>query len=362
MIGPDTARIRLEDTLEAVEDYFDERGWTDGLPIVPPTAERVERMLAWTDRSPDLELGEMPPSNAIVTIEKLAINAVMAGCRPEYLAVVIAAIEAMLEPRFNLHAVQTTTHPCAPLLLLNGPLASELRVNARYNAFGAGWRANATIGRAIRLILQNVGGAAPGVLDRSTQGQPSKYSYCIAENEIENPWSPLHVERGFDPTTSTVTVVGAENPHNLNDHVSTASPGILAMIAGSIAAMGSNNAYLYGEPILALGPEHAAILARDGLGKDDIRRYLFERARIPRPRWESGGMFGMSPLAPDPFSDESALPMFLAPEDLAIIVVGGYGRHSCWIPTFGAATKSVTRAIALCDGSPARTIEQFRRR
>ena len=362
MIAPDSARIRLEDTLEAALAYFDERGWTDGLPIVPPTVERVERMLGWTDRAPEQELGEMPPSNAIVTIEKLAINAVMAGCRPEYLPVVIAATEAMLEPRFNLHAVQTTTHPCAPLLVLNGPLAGELGVNSRYNAFGAGCRANATIGRAIRLILLNIGGAAPGVLDRSTQGQPAKYSYCIAENEIENPWSPLHVERGFDPATSTVTVFGAENPHNLNDHVSTASRGILTMIAGSIASMGSNNAYLYGEPILALGPEHAAILARDGLGKGDVRRYLFEHARIPRARWESGGMFGMSPLAEDPFSNESALPMFLAPEDLAIIVVGGYGRHSCWMPTFGAATKSVTRAIALCDGAPARTIEQFRRR
>ena len=362
MIGSDSARIRLEDTLEAVEEYFDQRGWTDGLPIVPPTVERVERMLGWTDRNPEQELGTMPPSNAIVTIEKIAINALMAGCRPEYLPVVIAATEAMLEARFNLHAVQTTTHPCAPLLVLNGPLAAELRVNSRYNAFGPGWRANATIGRAIRLILHNVGGAAPGVLDRATQGQPAKYSYCVAENEIENPWSPLHVERGFDPATSTVTVFGAENPHNLNDHVSTASLGILTMIAGSIASMGSNNAYLYGEPILALGPEHAAILARDGLGKDDVRRYLFEHARIPRARWESGGMYGMGPTADEPFPSETALPMFLAPEDLTIIVVGGYGRHSCWMPTFGAATKSVTRAIALCDGAPARTIEQFRRR
>jgi hypothetical protein len=359
--GSDSARIRIEDTLEAVGEYFDERGWTDGLPIVPPTVERVERMLAWTDRDPEQPLGEVPPGYGIATVEKLAINAVMAGCRPEYLPVVIAATEAMLEERFNLHAVQSTTHPCAPLLILNGPLASELRVNSRYNAFGPGWRANATIGRAIRLILLNLGGAAPGVLDRATQGQPAKYSYCIAENEIENPWSPLHVERGFDPATSTVSVFGAENPHNLNDHVSTASPGILTMIAGSVAAMGSNNAYLYGEPILALGPEHAAILARDGLGKHEIRRYLFEHARIPRRRWESGGMYGMSAIDEDPFPSEPALPMFRSPEDLAIVVVGGYGRHSCWMPTFGAATRSVTRAITLRDGAPVREIDQFRR-
>jgi hypothetical protein len=357
----DPTRIRVEDSLDAVNDHFHEQGWTDGLPIVPPTPERVERMLAWTDRDPMQELGEMPPRYGITTIEKLAVNAVMAGCRPEYFPVLIAATEAMLEERFNLYAVQSTTHPCAPLLILNGPIASELRVNARYNAFGPGCRANATMGRAIRLILLNIGGAAPGVLDRATQGQPAKYSYCVAENEIENPWMPLHVERGFDPTTSTVTLCGAENPHNLNDHISTSASGILTTIASSIASMGSNNAYAHGEPILALGPEHAAILARDGLGKDDIRHHLFEQARIPRAQWEAGGMYDMLASGRDCFPDEPALPMFRDPQDLMIIVVGGYGRHSCWIPTFGGMTKSVTRPLVLRDQTPARKIEQFRR-
>jgi hypothetical protein len=245
---------------------------------------------------------------------------------------------------------------------VNGPIARELGINSRYNAFGPGWRANATIGRAIRLILLNVGGGAPGVLDRATQGQPAKYSYCVAENELENPWSRLHVERGFDRATSTVTVCGAENPHNLNDHISNASPGILTVIARSMAAMGSNNAYLYGEPILALGPEHAAILARDGLSKDDIRRYLWQHARISRTQWQSGGMYGMTPIHKDLFSGEPALPMFREPEDLMIIVVGGAGRHSCWMPTFGVMTKSVTRALALADRTPARTVDDFPRR
>lgn len=362
MTSSDSTRIRIQDSLEAVNNHFHEQGWTDGLPIVPPTSERVERMLAWSDRDPTQELGAMPPRYGIVTIEKLTVNAVMAGCRPEYLPVVIAATEAMLEERFNLYAVQSTTHPCAPLLILNGPIAGGLGVNSRYNAFGPGWRANATIGRAIRLILLNIGGGVPGVLDRATQGQPAKYSYCVAENEIENPWSPLHVECGFDRATSTVTVCAAENPHNLNDHVSTSSPGILTMIASSMASMGSNNAYAYGEPILALGPEHAATLARDGLGKKDIRRYLFQHARIPRAQWEAGGMYGMSAGAQDLFPGEPALPVFLKPEHLTIIVVGGYGRHSCWMPAFGTMTKSVTRAIALKDGTPAQEIEQFRRR
>lgn len=354
-------KISLPDSLEAVNDWFYDQGWTDGLPIVPPTPERVEKLLAWTDRDPQEELGPVPPKYGIATIEKLAINAVMAGCLPEYFPIVITAVEAMLEARFNLYAVQSTTHPCAPLLIVNGPLARELGMNARYNAFGQGWRPNATIGRAIRLILLNVGGGVPGVLDRATQGQPAKYAYCVAENEAENPWTPLHVERGFPPDVSTVTVCGAEGPHNINDHVSTAAPGILLTIATTMAGMGSNNAYALGEPILALGPEHAAILARNGLSKDDIRTYVFTHARVPRTAWEKGGMFGMGFTPDDLFPGEDALPLIRRPEDLMMIVVGGPGRHSCWMPTFGAMTRSVTRAVARKDGTPVKSIQEFHR-
>ena len=354
-------RISLSDSLEAVNDWFYDQGWTDGLPIVPPTPERVERMFAWTDREPQDELGPVPPKYGIATIEKLAINAVMAGCLPEYLPVIIVAVEAVLEDKFNLYGIQSTTHPCAPLLILNGPIARELGVNARYNAFGQGWRPNATIGRAIRLILLNVGGGIPGVLDRATQGQPSKYSYCIAENEGENPWEPLHVERGFSTDESTVTVCGAEGPHNINDHVSTAAPGILTTIASTMAGMGSNNAYAYGEPILALGPEHAAILGRDGISKANIREFVFRNARVPRAQWEAGGMFGMGIGEDGAFPGESALPLIRKPEHLMIIVAGGPGRHSCWMPTFGAMTRSVTRAIRRKDGAAAKSIQEFRR-
>jgi hypothetical protein len=261
--------------------------------------------------------------------------------------VVLTAVEAMLDPAFNLYAVQATTHPCSPLVIVNGPVAAELGINARYGAFGPGTRANATIGRAVRLVLLNIGGAAPGVLDRSTQGQPSKYSFCIAENEAESPWEPLHVERGLAATDSTVTVVGCENPHNVNDHVSTTAEGILVTVAGSMANMGSNNAYLHGGPVLAFGPEHAAIVASGagGLGrlsKDDVRRYVFEHARVPRHIWERGGMAHMSE---DPFAAEEMVPVIRRPEDLLVIVVGGFGRHSSWLPTFGGSTVAVTRPI-----------------
>ena len=354
-------KISLDDSLESVNDWFYDQGWTDGLPIIPPTPERVEKMLAWTDRAPQDELGPIPPKYGIATLEKLAVNAVMAGCVPEYFPVIVAAVEALLEGPFNLYGVQSTTHPCAPLLILNGPIAAEIGVNSRYNAFGQGWRPNATIGRAIRLALLNIGGGTPGMLDRSTQGQPSKYSYCVAENEEENPWGPLHVERGFVAETSTVTVCGAEGPHNINDHISSAAPGILTTIASTMAGMGSNNAYAFGEPILALGPEHAEVLARDGISKDDIRAYVFEHARVPRAQWEAGGMIGMGFTPDDAFSDEDAIPLIRKPERLMIIVVGGPGRHSCWIPTFGAMTRSVTRQIALKDGRPATSIQEFRR-
>jgi hypothetical protein len=352
-----TETVRLPDTQEAVDDYFDEQGWSDGLPVVAPTRERVDRMLAATDRAADHCLGAMPPAHGLATVEALAVNAVMAGCRPAYFPILVTAVEAMLDPAFNLFAVQSTTHPCAPLVIVNGPAADELGINARYGAFGPGVRANATIGRAVRLALLNVGGAAPGVLDRSTQGQPSKYAFCVAENEAESPWAPLHVERGFEPWMSTVTVVGAENPHNINDHVSSTGAGVLATLAGAMGDMGANNAYLYGEPVLALGPEHAAILAADGHDKASIRRHVFDHARIPKALWAQGGMAG----AHDRFPDDPASPIIARPDDLIVVVVGGFGRHSSWLPTFGEATRSVTRAVTRADGTPVRSVADLRR-
>lgn len=341
---------------DTLDDEFVARGWSDGLPVVAPTRPRVEAMLRYCDRAPDAELGTMPPRQGVVTPAILAVNAVMAGCRPEYFPVVLAAVEAMLEPAFNLFAVQATTHPCAPCLIVNGPVVRELGINARYGAFGPGNRANATIGRAIRLVLLNVGGATPGILDRSTQGQPAKYAFCVAENEAESPWSPLHVERGFDAATSTVTLTAAEGPHNLNDHVSTRADGILATLAGALNDMGCNNAYLYGQPTIAFGPEHAAILAADGWSKDAIRDYVFEHARLDRAQWAQGGMAGMFE---DRFPAASRVPIVQCPQDLVIVVVGGFGRHSCWLPTFGDTTRVVTRAIARGDGTPLASVAEL---
>jgi len=334
-------RIEIPDSIEEVNEYYYERGWTDGLPIVPPTEERVERMLTGTQRKAQESLGAVPPGRGEATVEKVAINAVMAGCRPEYMPVLVAAVEAMLETNFNLYAIQTTTHPVAPLIIVNGPIRKRLGLNSGYNVFGQGTRANATIGLAIRLILVNIGGGVPGKLDRSCQGQPSKYSFCIAENEERSPWQPLHVERGFNPLESTVTVLAAENPHNINDHSSIDGQGLLTTIVGSMKSQGSNNIIAQsGEVLLVLGPEHASTLASSGYSKKEIREFVFKNARVPRsefsPKHAEDRFYNFSP--------NDLIPFIFEENALIIIVAGGAGKHSSFCPSFGHST-SITKRI-----------------
>jgi hypothetical protein len=351
--GPRARLLEIEDSFAEINETFYERGWTDGLPIMPPTEAAVAAMLAATDRDPDEVLGVLPPRQGEATVEKVAINAVMAGCLPEYLPVVLAAVEAVAQPEFNLDGVQATTHPVAPLIIVNGPLATRLQINSGYNCFGQGFRANATIGRALRLVLMNVGGGIPGSGDRSTQGSPSKYSYCVAENEAANPWEPLHIERGYPREVSTVTVIGAEAPHNIQEHYSNTGLGILQTIAGAMGQAGSNNILSHGYPMLSLGPEHAATIAADSYTKAQIREYIFEEAHYPVARLseEYGEALQRSNrIAPE---DAHGLARIVTrPEDLVIIVAGGSGKHSCWHPTFGNATRPVTRIIADRRGQP----------
>jgi hypothetical protein len=333
-------RIEVADDYEAVQRLYLERGWSDGLPIVPPTPERVEAMLAAVDLPPGHVIAEIPPNWGAATVERLAINAVMAGCLPEYFPVIVAAADAMGDPAFNLYAIQATTHPCAPLLIVNGPMRETLEMNASSGAFGPGWRSNATIGRAVRLMLLNVGGGHPGVGDMSTHGAPSKFSYCVAENEELNPWEPLHVDRGFDRGQSTVTVIAGEPPHNINDHSGRSADDILTIVAGAMAVTGANNAYTGGETLLVLGPEHAATIAGDGLSKADVVEWLMRRALIPLERYTEDTLVERFQRVPD-----GPVPMVRGADDLAIIVLGGPGKHSCWVPTFGGATRSVTKQI-----------------
>lgn len=332
---------------DEVNEYFYERGWTDGLPIVPPTAPRVEAMLAgmpW--HAPDELISTVPPRMGLATMRQIAINAVMAGCRPEYLPVVVAALQAVSEPVYGLSHRQTTTHAGAPLIIVNGPIAGRLRINCGRGLFGPGWRANATIGRALRLVLVNVGGAGPGV-DASQTGHPGKYTYCIAEYEAANPWEPLHVERGFDRGQSVVTVVNTEAPHSMTENIQTDPDEIVRTFASSMATLGVNNLYSQGTPVLVLGIEHAQHIAAAGWSKQDLQRAIFERARQPwglvKNRGKSKGP--RFPEFVDRNDDRSMVPIIRAPGDLITIVAGGAGGKSMFLPTAGGQSLAVSRRI-----------------
>ncbi len=334
--------------LDEFQSWLMEQGWGDGLPAIPPTAERVKRMLGLTRGKPDEVVAVLVPRLGRATMEAVAANAVMAGALPEHMPVILAALEALADPSFNLQAVQTTTHPCSPLLIVNGPIVRRLGINAAGNALGQGARANAAIGRAVRLTLQNVGGARPGREDRATHGHPGKYAYCIGENEAASPWEPLSIERGFSSEDSTVTVCGSEAPHNINDHGTVTPEGIVATVVGTAATTGSNNIYLGGEPLIVLGPEHAATVASTGWKKDDFRRAVWEAAGVPRGGFTSENLARFESIYPEGFTDRSpdaVLRIARHWRDIMVIVAGGAGKHSAFIPTFGA-TRSVTRKIA----------------
>jgi hypothetical protein len=344
--GPAAATFDFAGAYDEIDALYQERGWTDGLPIVPPTDARVHAFLAETDRDPREVIGVLPPRQGEATVEKIAVNAVMAGCRPEYFPVILAGIEALADPLFNLDSVQATTHPVAPLLIVNGPVAREIGLNAGYNAFGQGFRANVTIGRAVRLVLMNVGGGLPGSGDRATQGSPAKIAYCVAENEAESPWEPLHVEAGLSREVSTVTAFGCEGPHNIQDHYSNTGLGVLRTVAGAMGQAGSNNLLGRGWPVLSLGPEHAATIARDGFSKQKVKQFLFEHARYPLGKLGAEYRRYQVERQHVVDADETMIPIVRAAEDITVIVVGGAGKHSAWQPTFGDGTRPTRRVIA----------------
>lgn len=338
----DTDAILVEDSPEAVLAAFCERNWCDGLPVVPPTEDRVRAMLGRFDGA--RQLGVMPPLWRQATLEKVAVNAVMAGCEPRHFPIIVAATEALLDPAFNLYGVQATTHPVAPLVIVNGPYGRAIGLHSGSGCFGPGFRANATIGRAIRLVLLNIGGAWPGRYDMATQGSPAKFSYCIAENEAASPWGPM-IEG------DVVTVYGGEPPHNVNDHVSTTAAGVLTNITDTAVSLGSNVGWYFSQSqlLVVFGPEHAKTVADDGLTRADVQRFVFEYARLPLGLLKLGGMYGMHdwPASMNAVRDDGALlPQVPSPDDVYVMVAGGTGKHSCVVPncTF---SRAVSRPIPL---------------
>ncbi len=333
--------------MEDLETWFD-KGVTDGLPVIPPTRERVERMLAGTGRDRSELVGEVPPNYGRATVEKIAINALMAGCRPDYLPVVLTAVEAVCAPAFNLHGVSTSTHFSAPLILVNGPVRQQIGLNCSFGVFGPGYRANATIGRALRLIMINVGGARPGETSMSTFGHPGRYTYCIGEHEEVSPWAPYHVERGLSPDQSAVTVFAGEGPHGISDHASRTARALAGSIGWSMAGLWNAKHFpLYSHTMLVLGPEHARTVAGDGWSKDALKRHLLETIRRPyrtlQPEADCGeGTNLRFTKGREPAPDE-LIPKFRSASDLHVVVAGGTaGRFSMaiagWLGTKNGST------------------------
>jgi hypothetical protein len=272
--------IKVEDSIDTIYKEYYENGWTDGLPIIPPTKERVARMMSAVDRPPDDIVAQLPPRVADVTIEKIAINAVMAGCLPPYMPVIVAAVEAIADPEFNLKGHASTTSPTAIMLVINGPVRQKLDINSSWGVFGPGWRANATIGRAISLIMLNIGGQIPREICKATLAAPGRYTMCIGENEEDSPWEPLHVDRGFRSNESTVTVVAADGYHPW-EYFTTDIRMLDAITCQLHTPFVHVILPVFGQPeyFLIIGPSFAKIFANEGYSKEDVLQYLYDHTQ-----------------------------------------------------------------------------------
>jgi peroxiredoxin len=328
---------------DLLEDLF-ERGWTDGLPVVPPTRARVDATLGAAD--PQQSLGPVPPGMGELTLERLAACAVLAGCHPSYFPVVTAAAEALLDPAFNIHGQTNSTHSCGPIVIVNGPVRAALGLNGGINALGGWSRANATIGRAMRLVVGLTGGGRPGHLDRATQGQPGKISFCFAENEEASPWDSLAVSRGFAPTDSVVTLYCGDGPMCISNHYAPEAAQIVASLADAGGACFSPNVYpIAAETVFVICPEHAATLAAAGWSRRDVAQRIFEDARRPLGVLRRGERLGLFADAPD----DTVVSKWTAVEEIVLVVAGGAaGRFSSVLPPwvgFGLGSAMVSKRI-----------------
>ena len=335
---------------EAALEQLHELGCTDGLPVVIPTPERVARMVLASGLDAELSLGAMGPGGGVASIEKIAVAAVMAGCTPDYMPIVLAAVRAVLDPRFDLTEMQATTHCTAPLIIVNGPARHSCGpVASGFGALGPGFRANASIGRALRLAMMNIGGAKPGVSDMALLGHPGKFTYCLAEDEENSPLPPLHTSRGFLATDSTVTVVGAEAPHSVIFNGDADDPdsakALLKVLAVGVSNLATNNAILRGgNAVVVLNPDHAATLVNAGLDRAAIQKALFELATHPIEDMMSvaAGLAGRSK------DGEPTKHAFTQPEDILLLMAGGSGLYSMVMPSWCAGpnkNSAVTVAV-----------------
>ena len=336
-------RVEVGDLEDEMEACF-ERGWTDGLPVVPPTEERVLRMLEGTRRAPDDLVGIVPPNNNACSVEKVAINAVMAGCKPEYMPVVLSAVEAALMEEFGMHGLLATTFFAGPMIVVNGPLARQIGMNARINALGQGNRANATIGRTLQLVIRNVGGGVPGGVDRAMLGNPGKYTFCFAEREDDSPWESLAVERGFSPDASTVSLFAASGVTPIMDQASREPDALCRSFAACLKSVGHPKHANTSAPVLVVSPEHTRRFENAGWSKTRFRDTLNGYLEIPAEELVSGAGGIPEGISLNRVGDKKTIPKFQA-NTLHIVRAGGdAGLFSAIIGSWGG-TKSVTKEI-----------------
>jgi hypothetical protein len=358
--GAAASRIDLADDEDPYE--YCARQFGDPLPVVPPTESRVARMLAATRLDPLAIIGRVPPNYGEATVEKIAANAVMAGCRPELMRVLVPLVRAACDERFNVHGVQATTHFAAPLTIVNGPVRSELGFWSRQNVFSNVAAANSTVGRALQLVLLNIGGARPDAIDMSALGNPGKFSYCIAENEEESPWEPLHVERGLSPGQSAVTLFAAEPPHGVSEHTARRAPVLLKAIAASLACVWSHRVCAGREAMVVLCPEHVKTIHHDGWSKNDVRQFLFTHTGVPvRAYRDDDGGEGtqqVSSYATVEIDGEPCYRKFSTAESIHLVVAGGTaGKFSAVIGSWSTGPRGSQTVTYPIEGLTARNAE-----
>ena len=332
-------------------EFFFEKEWSDGLPVIPPTEARVGAMLAATRRDPDEVIGTVPPLLSAATVRAIAVHAVMAGCRPSYLPLLIAIMEAVLDERFNLTLLQATTSAGAPFILVNGPYARAIGLHGGTGCFGPGFRANATIGRALRLMMMNLGGGIPGITALSGFGGPWRYTFCVAENEAESPWPSYATGKGFEADQNVVTAIPLEGPVLVWDDVSEDPQRLAVAIADMMSAVGGGNIYRQADIAVVVSPQHAAVFAKAGLSRADVHALLVERAGRRLGEIKRGGIWrGAAGAARWPFKvalddDETFIPAVGDPDDLHLIVSGGPGSPSSLVMHgITVASRAVSRA------------------
>ena len=332
-----------EDPAELIEAYF-ERGWTDGLPVVPPTEQSVAAMLAGAGLNGDEVFGEIPGRNTVVVAAKVAVNAVLAGCRPEYFPVIAAAVKGLCRPEFAYHGPASSTGGSAMVVIINGPIAARLGVKSGNNLFGQGVRANATIGRAVRLTMMNVMQTQPGLFDRATLGNPGKYSFCFAENEEESPWEPLHVMRGFRRDQSAVTIYASNSLYQVYNQLAATPEPLLRCFVDALINLGIPNVKGFNQALLVFAGEHTEVLGKAGWTKREIAEYIVEHARRPLADFKRAARI---PGEATPADETKLRALFERPEDILIVSAGGRaGSWSACLPGWGNKwTQAVTTVI-----------------